>query len=249
MDFSSLRALGLNEYEAKAYAALASRRDPVAGRVVASESGVPPSRVYDVLRGLEGKGLVAMVHSKPLSFEAPDPEQALAEYAKRESERLNEARASALEQLRSLGRVDSLDEPFFKVYFGNEHRFTRSLPFYRSAKKRIWVISRSEVLPNFILKEIRSAIKRGVDDRVIATEKTPASRLVVEKYLAAGAKARYLDELRGFNQIVYDYDKVYQVFFDPGQPDNVCVVAITHPGFNAMAAEFFKAAWAKAAPV
>ena len=71
--------LGLNDYEVRAYLALLERGrgKPVD---VARWSGVPLGRIYDVLRSLESKGLVARVDRE---YEPLDPKAALARIAAR----------------------------------------------------------------------------------------------------------------------------------------------------------------------
>ena len=76
---NALRNLGFREYEAKVYAALIVR-----GELTASEihkvSGVPRTKVYEVLRNLEDKGFVEVIKSSPASFRAIDPEMVLEDY-------------------------------------------------------------------------------------------------------------------------------------------------------------------------
>ncbi len=71
-----LMLFGLNQYEAKAYMALVLR-----GTATASElsdiSGVPYTRVYDVLSSLESKGFVVTIPGKPIRYRAIHPKQAL----------------------------------------------------------------------------------------------------------------------------------------------------------------------------
>ncbi|MCX6668476.1 MAG: TrmB family transcriptional regulator, partial [Methanothrix sp.] len=59
-----LRKLGLTEYEAKTYAALVGLGEATA-RGVHEKSGVPRTRIYDILRDLEGKGFVEFIHGSP----------------------------------------------------------------------------------------------------------------------------------------------------------------------------------------
>ncbi len=65
----SLRRLGLNQYEAKAYAALCTRGSQTVGEL--SESGgLPRPRSYDVLMSLQEKGFVSMQAGRPLRYNA-----------------------------------------------------------------------------------------------------------------------------------------------------------------------------------
>lgn len=252
MDTGALRELGLSEYQSKAYAALLCAGRPLGGREVASLSGVPASRVYDVLRGLEKKKLVALTRNDPMTFEAVDPELGMDAYLAEANRKMADAKAQFFSELKKMpqGVGAAGDEhEFIKVYFGKEHRFARSLPLYRAAKKRIWVIARSDSLPSFLLREVAAAKKRGVDHRVITTQLDDKNRDTIEAYRRVKAVMRFDPGIRGFNQLVFDDDSVYQVFYDPANMDDLCVVVIRNRGYNKMLAEFFESAWRRAQPV
>ncbi len=73
---NKLKQLGLTTYEAKAYLALVLR-----GTATASEicdiSGIPYTRIYDVLASLENKGMAVTIPGRPLKFRAIDPRTVL----------------------------------------------------------------------------------------------------------------------------------------------------------------------------
>ena len=69
-------SMELNIYEAKVYTALLSRGISSASEL-ASISGVPRSRCYDVLESLEKKGFVFMKIGKPIKYISIPPEEVL----------------------------------------------------------------------------------------------------------------------------------------------------------------------------
>ena len=71
-----LRKLGLTEYEAKAYAALAGMGEATA-REVNELSGVPRTRIYDILRELSCKGFVECVQGSPSYYRAVEPDHVI----------------------------------------------------------------------------------------------------------------------------------------------------------------------------
>jgi len=73
---SVLMRLGLNRYEARAYITLLIRGVATASEV-SDLSGIPYTRVYDVLSSLESKGFVVSVPGRPMKFQALDPDIAL----------------------------------------------------------------------------------------------------------------------------------------------------------------------------
>ncbi len=66
---SSLRSFGLNEYEAKAYYALAASATCTAGEL-ASRAQLPRPRVYDVLTSLQEQGFVVVRPGRPVKYSA-----------------------------------------------------------------------------------------------------------------------------------------------------------------------------------
>lgn len=87
---SSLRDLGLSEYEARAYRALLSS-SPSTAKELSRASDVPMGRVYDVLKDLEQRGLArSQAASRPKKYVAVEPEAAL--------ERLLDAKRAELQE-------------------------------------------------------------------------------------------------------------------------------------------------------
>jgi sugar-specific transcriptional regulator TrmB len=66
--------LGLTEYEARAYVAIVSIGE---GGIsdISQQSGIPRSRVYDIMERLAAKGFVEVGAMKPLRYRAVDPDK------------------------------------------------------------------------------------------------------------------------------------------------------------------------------
>ncbi len=64
---AGLRSLGLNEYEAKAYYALACSNTCTAGEL-STRAQLPRPRVYDVLASLQDQGFVALKPGRPVKY-------------------------------------------------------------------------------------------------------------------------------------------------------------------------------------
>jgi hypothetical protein len=85
-----LQQLGLNKYEAEAYAALVAY-GPMTGYELGKRSQVPLSRSYEILERLTQKGLALVQPADPPRYAAEDPEAFLA--------RTRAAQAATLEAL------------------------------------------------------------------------------------------------------------------------------------------------------
>jgi sugar-specific transcriptional regulator TrmB len=97
-----LRKLGLTEYEARSYAALVGLGEATA-REVHEASGVPRTRVYDILRDLTEKGFVEFVLGSPTYYRAIEPERVI----DRLKDELLEAADRSADELKNL----TLDSP------------------------------------------------------------------------------------------------------------------------------------------
>ncbi len=71
-----LRKLGLTEYEARSYTALVGLGEATA-REVHEMSGVPRTRVYDILKDLTEKGFAEYVQGSPTYYRAIEPERVI----------------------------------------------------------------------------------------------------------------------------------------------------------------------------
>lgn len=96
-----LQQLGLKEYEAKAFVALARLPKGTAKRI-SEVSEVPRTRVYDAVRVLETKGLVEIQHSNPQEFRAVSVDEAVNTLCDEYRSRMNSLRRT----LDSLEPVD-----------------------------------------------------------------------------------------------------------------------------------------------
>ncbi len=84
-----LRNLGLSSYEAKAYLVLV-KNGVMTSTEIAKEARIPQPRVYDVLKGLEEKGLVMVSEGRPRLYRAEDPRVALKRLIESVERRLRE---------------------------------------------------------------------------------------------------------------------------------------------------------------
>ncbi len=73
---TALATLGLTDYEIRTYLALLEQ-GPLTALQISSDSGIPYSRVYDVLKSLEKKQFVTAGRGRPTLYVAKSPDEAL----------------------------------------------------------------------------------------------------------------------------------------------------------------------------
>ena len=86
----ALQELRFTEYEAKAYLALLEEA-PLTGYAVAKHSGVPRSKIYEVLGSLTDKGAVLASHGHPVQYSPLPPKELLSRWQKKMEQALVEA--------------------------------------------------------------------------------------------------------------------------------------------------------------
>ncbi|MEM0448341.1 MAG: helix-turn-helix domain-containing protein [Methanomassiliicoccales archaeon] len=102
----SLIKLGFSEYEAKAYVAIVSVTEGGISEI-SQKSGIPRSRVYDIMERLASKGFVEVGATKPLRYRAIDPDKVISQIRLDLMRTLEEAEAG-LKELRSTNEKASM---------------------------------------------------------------------------------------------------------------------------------------------
>lgn len=172
-----LQQLGLKEYEAKSFVALA-RLSGGTAKEVSDVSEVPRTRVYDAIRVLETKGLVAVRHSNPQVFHAVSIDEAT-ETLRREYE----SRAERLEEaLRGVEPITPDEESSLthEVWsLSSETAITnRSVQLLEDADEEVvLVLGHDAVATPPLLESLRDAQRRGVVTYIAAPTRDTCDRL------------------------------------------------------------------------
>lgn len=157
-----LQQLGLKEYEAKSFVALARRQRGTA-KDISETSEVPRTRVYDAIRVLESKGLVETQHSNPQVFRAVSIDEAVntlqSEYVER-TESLRSA-LSGLERTDEERSTEATHEVW--AISGDQGLTSRTQQLIKGATQElILVIGHESIFTDQLADQLRSAQKRDV---------------------------------------------------------------------------------------
>ncbi len=100
----TLPLLGLNEYEAKAYRALLAEY-PASAYRIAQRSGVPQSRIYEVVARLVEKGAATVEAGKPARYAPVSPDSLIAAARSRTARELDDLATELREAFAAHGEV------------------------------------------------------------------------------------------------------------------------------------------------
>ncbi|MFH1056594.1 MAG: helix-turn-helix domain-containing protein [Candidatus Micrarchaeota archaeon] len=174
---NSLRQLGLNQYEAKSYYALANFGVHTAGEL-AERAELPRPRIYDVLTELQGKGFVVIQHGRPVKYAALPIVEAIKTLKKQRQTSLEEE----LEKMGEIGDVlaqkiktqptsaQAAEETIWTLK-GRETIYSKIASMLANAKKHVAIATdergwarKSKVHG----KELEKALKRGAEVSVFS---------------------------------------------------------------------------------
>ena len=196
----SMKKLGFSEYEIKAYLSLL-KEYPVNGYTLSKNSGIPRSRIYEVLENLKGKQLVFEETSeKSVLYHPLEPELLIQKVKKDFEETIKQV------EMHTQGIYQKKEEDNrLTIIKGREAILNFIVLLIDQAEKRIAVSIWEEELI-YLQKAIDRALTRGVlFTGVFFGENNPYSQLCshrrIERYLAE-KKERYLIVLTDYKQVV-----------------------------------------------
>ncbi|MBQ2352889.1 MAG: TrmB family transcriptional regulator [Methanobrevibacter sp.] len=132
-NISTLKGIGLTMYEAQAYVTLTSLIQATADEVSKS-SGIPRSKIYDVLKKLNEKDFIEIEDGRPLTYIVKSPVEVLT----REKENLNSQIEDAITRLTNIyeNGMSQVQAPIWRIY-GVEKIINQELEIIQRAKNTI----------------------------------------------------------------------------------------------------------------
>ena len=158
-----LQNLGLKEYEARCFVALA-RLPKGTAKEISDISEVPRTRVYDAIRVLETKGLVEIQHSNPQQFRAVPIEEA-AETLRQEYESRTDTLVEALAAIEPEEPDGGDEEITHEVWAlsGTTAITNRTQQLIDAAGREIiLIVGRDEVITDELLDRLQATVDNGL---------------------------------------------------------------------------------------
>ncbi|MFB6092871.1 MAG: TrmB family transcriptional regulator [Haloquadratum sp.] len=264
---TSLRDLGLSEYEARAYRSLL-RTGATTAKELSRASDVPMGRIYDVLNGLEQQNLIrSQAASRPKKYVAVEPDTALDRLLERKQQELEEKAAqyeTVVDELADeLEASEPVDGQFWTAAVGPEEWVDLLVERLSAADDSLVVVA-GEVSPQFdlgavgerVTTELEDALDRGVDVAVLMApelvESLPQS--VGERYTERLADhpafaVRTAPELSGTFELIDDSEVCIEVPNPLHPGEAFALIDLKDPEFAADVREAFDPRWATAEPL
>jgi sugar-specific transcriptional regulator TrmB len=157
---SLLQELGLQEYEARCFTALAHLPKGTA-KDIHELSGVPRTRVYDAIQELESKGLVEVQHSNPQQFRSVEINEAAQTLRQQYNSRIDDLHTSLADaEPQSIGREDDQLQEVWSLS-GHEAIESRTLDLIDKAESEIALIVVDEtVMSETLFEKLHEAADR-----------------------------------------------------------------------------------------
>lgn len=132
-NIATLKGIGLTMYEAQAYVTLTSLISATADEV-SQKSGIPRSKIYDVLKKLNEKQFLEIEDGRPLTYNVKSPVEVLT----REKERLNAEIDDTITRLTYIyeNGMSQVQAAIWRIY-GVEKIIAQEIEIIKRAKKSI----------------------------------------------------------------------------------------------------------------
>lgn len=164
----ALRALGLTNYGAKAYYALAALGS-LGAASLAQETGIPRSKVYEVLGRLVREGWATAVDTRPLQYRARDPREVMGD---RRQSLVADLDAASLELSSLFNRAVDKEPPNAWMVRGEEKIVSRVSDLVERAREEVLFLG-ALYLPgelDALDRLVPEARRRGVAVRALVRE-------------------------------------------------------------------------------
>lgn len=257
---NTLRKLGLNRYESKAYLALVSSGISTAGKL-AEKSGIPRAKIYEVLRSLENQGFAVSTTSRPTKFkpvELGGVVKKLHDKTKQDYEarikQINEIHLELQENMKDLEPENACEaaEDMLWVLRGRDNIYSVIDNIVDESRSKIIAATteRGVVRKLFRHKDkLLEAANRGVDVRLLAPVtrsnvgilRDVTSKIIINHGNSVSARFVLSDDQRGVVILVSDEDGATAT--------SETGVYINSPYFITGLGHYFEHKWEKTMPL
>lgn len=196
----ALRDIGLTDYEISIYLTLISK-GPMDARELSEASGVPYSRIYNILTQLEKDKMwiIKEEESRPSRYFAKSPDEALIIAKKQYNDNFDKNSNKIIHNLTPI--YQSHDTPIkiaLYIHRGRDICLNRALSLINHAKTALYIVASDLELLEIYFEDMRKARARGVTDIKLLIED---HELEDKKSLSLLKKYNEISEIRSRDQV------------------------------------------------
>ena len=243
----SLRSIGLTDYEISIYLTLISK-GPMDARELSDASGVPYSRIYNILTQLEKDKMwiVKEEESRPSRYFAKSPDEALIIAKKQRNDSFNEHSDKIIHTLTPI--YQSHDTPIkiaLYVHRGRDVCINRALSLINLAKTSIYFTSTEFELLELFFDDIKKARARGVTDiRLLVDAKAIREKnykSLLKKYYPI-CEIKWRDQIFGSSVIIDEGEDAFIILSESFFPKQMSYFGIVtdHVAFGPSALYYYE---------
>ena len=242
-----LKQLGLTGYEARVYETLV-RLNAATGGEVSKKSKVPHGKTYESLHSLNEKGLVTILLLKPKLFKTVEPKRALQNLIDGKFEEMVELRKEITKSLVVGKEPKEKAHEKITVVGGFKKSFDISHEMFQRTKKKMYIYSTGEKVPSKLYRDIKKAIKEGIDYRFICFKFDEENKKDVKRFVDIGVNARYYPG-GVMSLVVRDSEESMISVRNPKDTKDRITIHFEDPYISKMYNDYFISIWKKAKPV
>lgn len=239
----ALKQLGLTEYETQAYIALVSG-GLMGASEVSSKSGVPYSRIYDVLGKLEEKQFIQIKRGRPTAYIAKAPTEVVRLIRLNWEERIDKSARHVVEELQPLYEKEvQVSARDVYVIHGRAAILAKAIEMLDSAKEEVLLS-----LPSFDLDadDITTVVERVFEIKAHVRVLTSAVPDTLQALIPSDIEVRTRERVFGAGLVV---DKRDTLIMLAGDESEFLGIYSSHVIFAAMGAAYFESLWKDSQPL
>ncbi len=242
----SLRSIGLTDYEISIYLTLISK-GPMDARELSEASGVPYSRIYNILTQLdkEKMWIIKEEESRPSRYFAKSPDEALVIAKKQYNDSFNEHSNRIIQTLNPI--YQSHDTPIkiaLYIHRGRDVCINKAISLINLARTSIYLVSTKLEFLEVFYDDIKKARARGVTDLRLLVEakalKDSKFQPILKKYDPL-CEIRWRDQIFGSSIIIDEGEDAFIVLSESFFPEKMSFfgIATDHVAFGPASLYYF----------
>jgi sugar-specific transcriptional regulator TrmB len=237
----AMEVIGLTSYEIKAYTTLLTEGSLTA-QELSARSGVPYSKIYEVLGKLEEKGWIESDNSRPTKFYPRSPATAVESMRMRIESEMKEAEGVIMSELMPLYNKSGIKErPEIWVLRGLYNIVAKVKEVILASEKELLIAL--PAVASSISKQMQPLLRelkdKGVRIAVIAAESTSEDIL---RALSRVADVRLKDSMFG-GGVISDSKQVILLLASERLSNEPLAILAEHTGLASFAREYFNYLW------